>query len=60
MVVNAADILSQAKAHAKGGATPSWAGKRVYVGQQAVSDWKPLESKPMDMGAQAMRLGLKF
>jgi predicted transcriptional regulator len=53
MVVNAADILSQAKAHAKGGAKPSWAGKKVYVGQQAVSDWKTLESMQMDMGGLA-------
>jgi len=40
MIVSAAEVLRQAKAHAKGGAKPSWAGQQAYVGEPAVKDWE--------------------
>lgn len=52
-VVSAAQILREAKAHAKGGAKPSWAGQTVYVGEKAVADWEEYESRAMGVGELA-------
>jgi len=53
MIVSAAEVLRQAKAHAKGGAKPSWAGQQAYVGEPAVKDWEEYESRAMGMGELA-------
>ena len=53
MVVNAAEVLAQARAHASGGAKPSWTGQKAYVGKKAVSDWNAYEAKKIGMGELA-------
>jgi predicted transcriptional regulator len=53
IVVSAADVLRQAKSHAKGGEKPSWAGQTAYVGQQAVKDWDEYESRAIGIGELA-------
>jgi len=51
--MSAEEVLKQARAHAKGDVNPSWVGKTVYVGKQAVEDWAAYESKVMGMGELA-------
>ena len=53
IVVSAAEILRQARAHAKGEEKPSWAGQKIYVGDQAVKDWEAYDSRDIGMGELA-------